>query len=330
MFALSLVTAKIGHLTFKNTPLGLYGAPLPSATINTPDETVGMNLTHEQGDEMRRGTLLLLATIGAMLVAATGVAFAATSWFGSDDRNDSYCGDRQPNIADGRDRADTIFARAGEDYLSGGKGNDAGTGNNDPNLTPATGLNCLGEDVPAAVRGGPDKDYIGGDAAADKIANTPGGPSNDGMTDNGSDDLVGNEGPDVIDDTNDTADDYDRVWGGTEDDKVNVADGDTLDQVDCGEGSKDSAKIDVLKDENGNVIKDADGKITRDLTWRCDGNLVDQDDKYVNPADPVKVSENQVSQNQLTAADDGSAAGEGGGPPPQPAERGPNSKSKNK
>jgi hypothetical protein len=176
--------------------------------------------------------LLALITSGVWL--ASGIALAAT-FTGNDDDNVIY----------GRSTADTIDGRGGADALNGKGGNDTlygGTGNDNA----ATNLydKVTNSYVGAGVRGA---------AGADKIEGQE-----------GDDDIEGNAGRDTVNDT--SPNDADKAWGGTEDDAINVADGDFNDQAACGEGAdgtietdKDTAKIDVAySDTTKTTITGAD------------------------------------------------------------------------
>jgi hypothetical protein len=70
----------------------------------------------------------------------------------------------------------------------------------------------------------------------------------------GADDVIGHAGRDTLDDSS-TSGDWDRAFGGTEVDVINVADQDVLDEVSCGEG-KDTATITV--ERSGTSITAAD------------------------------------------------------------------------
>jgi hypothetical protein len=81
----------------------------------------------------------------------------------------------------------------------------------------------------------------------------------------GNDDLIGHGGDDTLDDRS-SLDDWDRAFGGSGNDKINVDDKDTRDEVSCGEnatsttdtpGDNDVLYIDVIRDSSGK-IKSAD------------------------------------------------------------------------
>jgi Ca2+-binding RTX toxin-like protein len=71
---------------------------------------------------MRRGTLLLPATVAAMLLAATEVALAA-DLYGTDGDDLIRAGSKADAIY-GYDGADALLGKAGNDTLYGGLGND--------------------------------------------------------------------------------------------------------------------------------------------------------------------------------------------------------------
>jgi Ca2+-binding RTX toxin-like protein len=167
-----------------------------------------------------RRTVLLLASTSIAVLLACGVALAAT-FTGNDLDNVIYGGSTADTI-DGKGGADALYGKGGNDTLYGGPGND----------NPATSLydNVTNSYVGAGVRGG---------GGADKIEGQE-----------GDDYIEGNAGRDTVNDT--SPNDVDKAWGGTEDDTLNVADGDFSDQAVCGEGpdgriktDKDKAKIDV-------------------------------------------------------------------------------------
>jgi Ca2+-binding RTX toxin-like protein len=192
---------------------------------------------------MRRATLLLLAMIAAVLLA-TGVAVALTKTCSTNpckgtDQDDVLLGTGGINDIRGLAGADAIFAKADNDIIYGGPGNDnfETQAKDDPN-----GIGNV-PDLPfgAGLNGGTGNDTIYGD---DKNQAEP-----------GDDDLVGNAGNDTLDDRNQKGD-WDRAFGGTGDDKVYFDDGDIEDEISCGEnatsttdglGDQDTAYIDVLR-----------------------------------------------------------------------------------
>jgi Domain of unknown function (DUF1996)/RTX calcium-binding nonapeptide repeat (4 copies) len=154
------------------------------------------------------------------VLACTGIALAAT--FTGNNRDNVIYGGSTDDTIDGKGGADALYGKGSNDTLYGGPGND----------NAATSLydKVTNKYVSAGVRGG------GGD---DKI---------DGQE--GDDDLLGNPGRDTLNDT--SPNDVDKASGDTEDDTINVADGDFIDEAACGEGpdgtietDRDTAKIDV-------------------------------------------------------------------------------------
>src|SRR5215207_286174 len=152
-----------------------------------------------------RKTVLVLALITLGVLLASGVALAAT--FNGTDGDDVIYGGSTADTIDGKGGADALYGKGGSDTLYGGPGND----------NPATILydNVTNSYVSAGVRGGGGDDTIEGQE--------------------GDDDMEGNAGRDTVNDT--SPNDADKAWGGTEDDTINVADGDFIDQAACGEGS---------------------------------------------------------------------------------------------
>ncbi len=207
----------------------------------------------KEGAEMRRETFLLLATMAAMLAAATGVAIAAT--LNGTNGNDVLYGGSAADTIDGKGGADVIWGKGGNDTLYGGLGNDY--------QKTLVYDKTRKEYVGAGVRGGPGDDTIDGNE--------------------GDDDIEGNDGRDTVKDT--SPNDTDRAWGGPGDDAINVADGDTRDQALCGEGpdgtstdtDKDTAKIDVVySDTTKTTITGAD-----DVIPNCE-QVTDQDGAKVD------------------------------------------------
>jgi Ca2+-binding RTX toxin-like protein len=243
---------------------------------------------------MRRATLLLLATIAAMLMA-TGVAIAVTKTCpsgttpskpcnGTPDR-DVLTGTGGTDYINSLAGDDVIDARAGDDTLYGGDGADAlfgkdggdtiygGSGND--NFKTIVGQDSSGSDLSAGLRGAKGNDTIYGDA--------------------GDDDLIGNAGMDKLYDHS-SSNDWDRAFGGTEKDYINVADGDVSDEVSCGidTAPDDEAKITVTYGTT------SDGKIDRtkieaaDKVYDCE-LLTDQDGYTIN-------DQSKLPQNQPTSA----------------------------
>ena len=91
----------------------------------------------------------------------------------------------------------------------------------------------------------------------------------------GDDDVIGDVGNDTLDDSSPSnVNDWDRAFGGTENDTVNLADGDTKDEVSCGENTTSTTPTDGDTDT---VYIDVDGdspeKITAtDTVHKSDSN----------------------------------------------------------
>ena len=235
-----------------------------------------------------RKTVLLLALIGLGVLLASGIALAAT-FTGNDGDNVIYGGSSDDTI-DGKGGADALYGKGGKDTLYGGPGNDNAATNLYDKVTNSY--------VSAGLRGGAGNDTIDGQE--------------------GDDDMEGNGGRDTINDT--SPNDADKVWGGTEDDTINVADGDYNDQVSCGEGpdgteintDRDTAKIDVAYSDttkttitgadkvanNCEVVTDQDGRsVDIALIGRADDTRAAGDDVHLfrgdcfyshsNTGDPV-------------------------------------------
>jgi hypothetical protein len=108
----------------------------------------------------------------------------------------------------------------------------------------------------------------------------------------GDDDVIGNDGNDnPLDDSSPkNINDWDRAFGGLGNDTINVADGDTRDEVSCGENiespdggtdDKDRVKIDVVRDSSGKITaadtvheKDANGNSVQCEEIKDQGNKV--------------------------------------------------------
>ena len=186
--------------------------------------------------------------MAAMLLIATGVALAAT--YNGTDRNDVIYGGSAADTIYGKGGADALNGRGGNDTLYGGPGNDNSTTSLYDKVKKAY--------VGAGVRGAGGDDTIDGQE--------------------GDDDIEGNAGRDIVKDT--SPNDADRAWGGTEDDELNVADGDTRDQAACGEGSdgieistdRDKAKIDVAYSDTTKTTITAADKVA----YNCE-EVSDQD-----------------------------------------------------
>ena len=212
---------------------------------------------------MRRVTLLLLAIIAAMLLA-TGVAIAVTKTCSTNpcdgtNESDILTGTTDIDVIRGLAGNDIIDALRGDDKLYGDDGADAlfGQGGND------------------AIEGGPGNDNFKTQFNVDPNGpdlrpNPPfgaglnGGAGNDKVYGQaGDDDLIGNAGVDTLDDKASSGD-WDRAFGGTENDTVDVSDNDVSDEVSCGEGpnntkiatDEDTATITV--NYSGSTITDAD------------------------------------------------------------------------
>jgi hypothetical protein len=200
-----------------------------------------------------RKTVLVLALITLGVLLASGVALAAT--FNGTDGDDVIYGGSTADTIDGKGGADALNGKGGSDTLYGGPGND----------NPATTLydNVTNSYVSAGVRGGGGDDTIEGQE--------------------GDDDIEGNAGRDTVNDT--SPNDADKAWGDTDDDAINVADGDFSDQAACGEGSdgteietdKDTAKIDVAySDTTKTTITGADKVANNcEVVTDQDGTTVD-------------------------------------------------------
>lgn len=214
---------------------------------------------------MRRATLLVLATIVGMLLA-TGVAVAVTKTCSTNpcrgtDSDDILTGTNAANEIRALKGNDVIVARAGNDRLYGDDGADAlyGQGDNDiiyggsgnDNFKTQFDVDPNGPDIKpnppfgAGLHGGVGDDTLYGQE--------------------GDDDVIGNDGIDTLDDSSpENKNDWDRAFGGEGKDTINVADGDTRDEVSCDEDavstthiendSRDKVTIDVV------YKKTADGK----------------------------------------------------------------------
>jgi hypothetical protein len=192
----------------------------------------------DRSTTMRSRVGLLLAVVLAMLLASVGVVLAAnppgscTPTAGTEN-NDVLLGTEVSDTCDGKGGADALYGRKGDDILKGGPGND--------NFKNIAGPNRAGENVTAGLRGGEGNDKVYGQE--------------------GDDDLMGHGGNDTLDDSS-TSGDWDRTFGDSGDDNINVVDNDTRDEVSCGEntdptsGDTDTAKIDVFK--SGSTITSAD------------------------------------------------------------------------
>jgi Ca2+-binding RTX toxin-like protein len=200
-----------------------------------------------------RKTVLLLALITLGLLLASGVVLAAT--FTGDDSNNVIYGGSNDDTIDGKGGADALNGKGGRDTLYGGPGNDNAATNLYDKVTKSY--------VSAGVLGAAGNDKIEGQE--------------------GDDDLEGNGGRDTLNDT--SPNDADKAWGGSEDDTINVADGDFIDEADCGEGpdgtintDKDTAKIDVAySDTTKTTITGADKVASNcEVVTDQDGTTVDQ------------------------------------------------------
>jgi Ca2+-binding RTX toxin-like protein len=203
---------------------------------------------------MTRRILLSLAMVAIGVLIASGIALAAT--FTGDDSNNVIYGGSNDDTIDGKGGADALYGKGGRDTLYGGLGND----------NAATSLydKVTNKYVSAGVRGSAGNDKIDGQE--------------------GDDDLEGNGGRDTLNDT--SPNDVDKAWGDTEDDTINVADGDFIDEADCGEGAggteintdKDTAKIDVAySDTTKTTITGADKVANNcEVVTDQDGTTVDK------------------------------------------------------
>ena len=144
----------------------------------------------------------------------------------------------------GDDGADALFGQGSNDIIDGGPGNDnfktqftePQDDPNGPDLRPNPPFG-------AGLNGGAGNDTVDGKS--------------------GDDDLIGNAGEDTLNDKA-SSDDWDRAFGGTENDIVDVSDNDVSDEVSCGEGP-DNTKINTDTDTaiitviySGSTITDAD------------------------------------------------------------------------
>jgi Ca2+-binding RTX toxin-like protein len=195
---------------------------------------------------MRRVTLLLIATIAAMLLATGAVlAQSYTPFICGNDNNNVCKGTTGSDLIQGKGGADALYGRPGDDKLEGGDGND-----NyqiiiryDRNNTPIT----------AGLRGGAGIDTVIGGS--------------------GNDDVIGHTGNDTLEDKSPSGiSDNDRAFGGPGKDSVDVADGDTIDEVSCGiDSEEDTATIDV-------------GETTSDKVYDCDVVVNGQNGERVDPS----------------------------------------------
>ena len=218
----------------------------------------------EKETTMRRATLLLLATITAVLLA-TGVALAATL-VGTDgnDLINGTSGSDTLNVAKngtkGTAGADALYGKGGNDILYGGSGDD--------NWTTTLGYDTDGNKIPAGLNGGAGDDKAYGGAGDDK--------------------MMGNAGNDTIDDSSPysttSPGDWDLAYGGSGNDTANLVDGDVRDEAVCGEetttdpaapADTDTAKIDVIRDGSGQIT-DADKVYDCETIRNQKGNVVAQ------------------------------------------------------
>jgi Ca2+-binding RTX toxin-like protein len=171
---------------------------------------------------LRRATFFVLVMLTAMLLA-TGAAIAITLTGGPG--NDVLYGTTASDTLRGEGGSDALYGRPGNDFLYGGPGND-----NFEN----TAVDKQGISSTAGLRGAGGDDSVYGEG--------------------GDDDVIGHTGNDTLDDSSSSGD-WDRAFGGTEVDVINVADADVIDEVSCGDGN-DTATITV--ERSGGTITAAD------------------------------------------------------------------------
>jgi Ca2+-binding RTX toxin-like protein len=155
--------------------------------------------------------LLLVAMMMLTVVAATGVALAATSNCGSASQNPRtpQCyGTDQDDQIEGRTSRDIIYANDGDDEVN-------------------------------AQYGG---DEVYGEAGRDKIEGGGKGPPTGPYED--LDKLYGGSSNDVFKDIR-ASRDFDELRGGGGNDRLNATDTDTVDILVCGPGTDDTAIFDV-------------------------------------------------------------------------------------
>lgn len=243
----------------------------------------------------------------AALLVTTGVALAATAGykaFYGNDKNNVVRGDPgndelNIHINTGRygtNGSDAVYGRPGNDLLYGGCGND--------NFKNIAGYDRYANPITAGLRGNLGDDVIYGQR--------------------GDDDLIGHGGNDGLDDVNNAPDnkgevtcssattsptDWDRAFGGTGKDEVNVADGDTRDEVSCGEEGaaspagdddtvSDTVVIDVVKGDSANP-----DKITAaDKVYELDANGNSTECESIEDKDGNRILQDQLPQSESATA----------------------------
>ena len=161
-------------------------------------------------------------------------------------RVDAGEGDNLVAAGDGDDQIsggsgnDTLYGGYGDDSVSGGEGDNYVRGNNgDDDLRAGSGIDLvLGDSGDDVLRGGGELDFITAGSGDDVAIGGAGPDSLDlgtgddiGYGDEGADELVGGGG-------------RDRLYGGRDDDILRARDG-QADQLDCGPGSADTARVDA-------------------------------------------------------------------------------------
>lgn len=200
------------------------------------------------------------------MLLTTGGALAATAGYNpfyGNDKNNVVRGDPgndELNIHRdtgrfGTDGADAVYGRLGNDLLYGGCGND--------NFKNIAGYDRYGKPITAGLRGNMGDDVIYGQRGDDDLIGHGG---NDNLDDVNNAPDPGNKAEVSCSSANTSATDWDRAFGGTGKDKVNVADGDTRDEISCGEEDpaspagdddivSDTVVIDVVKGDSANPNK---------------------------------------------------------------------------
>jgi hypothetical protein len=157
-------------------------------------------------NNQRRLGVVFLCMLGLMLLFA-GIAIAATK---ITCHGGPCYGTNGDNLIQGSAVRDTIRAKGGTDGLNGGRGSDfvfGGRGNDSPGSSPN------GHNPAYHVEGGPGRDVVAGGYGADSVTDEY-GPFNGQHADT------------------------DSLFGGPGNDFLNAQDGDGLDRLDCGEGSR--------------------------------------------------------------------------------------------
>lgn len=155
---------------------------------------------------MKRRTMLLLTTIGATLLLASGVALAQATYNQVECGGGNCQGTNGPDQIGGADGLDTIIAKAGDDLVHAGGGKDLvfGLGGTD---------HLYGGEGEDQLRGGSGKDFIFGGLGHDELL---GGPGNDDVVsadDAESDSVYCGPGKDValVDPEDEVSDDCELV-----------------------------------------------------------------------------------------------------------------------